>query len=165
MAFTCSSAMRVSTSAPGLRAGRRLAERHHDPGRSPSAITLAHAPPITASCRRCRFRFGDFPLRRWPRPRLRCLTFPVAVILYRFFIPLWVFCFGMILCFVSRSLRFSSALVCRRGASRARTGSGDYKGKQPRFSSLATWEPGPQSYCALPWRGVFRPWQCLPGKK
>ena len=60
-------------------------------------MVLAHTPPITASCRKCLLRFELLLLSKCPRPRLRCLTFPVAVNLYRFFIPLCVFCFGMVL--------------------------------------------------------------------
>lgn len=51
---------------------------------------------MTASCRRCRFRFDVLPLNKCPRPRFRALALPEAVTLKRFFIPLCVFCFGII---------------------------------------------------------------------
>lgn len=42
-------------------------------------------------------RLLDLLLIKWPRDDLRCLTLPFAVSLYRFFIPLCVFCLGMAL--------------------------------------------------------------------
>ena len=46
--------------------------------------------------RRLRRRFFDRPTAKWLVPACRCFALPVAVNRKRFFVPLRVFCFGMI---------------------------------------------------------------------
>jgi hypothetical protein len=59
-------------------------------------MIAASAPTTTLSLRKLRLRFELLLLKMWPRKALLCLILPVAVILNRFFIPLWVFCLGTI---------------------------------------------------------------------
>ena len=42
-----------------------------------------------------RFRFDDIRLAKWLVPALRCMALPVADKRNRFFVPLWVFIFGI----------------------------------------------------------------------
>ena len=45
--------------------------------------------------RKLRRRFFDMRLAKWLVPQGRCFALPVAVRRNRFFVPLWVFIFGM----------------------------------------------------------------------
>lgn len=46
--------------------------------------------------RKFRFRLALIPVARWLVPAWRCLALPVAVKRNRFFVPLCVFCFGIV---------------------------------------------------------------------
>ena len=46
--------------------------------------------------RKLRFRFCDIRAAKWLVPDLRCRAWPLAVRRNRFFVPLWVFCLGIV---------------------------------------------------------------------
>ena len=87
--------------------------------------------------RRLRRRLFDRPTAKWLVPAWRCLALPVAVSRNRFFVPLWVFCFGMVFLYVygrrkiGKRAILGSALRAEKGElriSRELTGKGVFGG-------------------------------------
>ena len=64
--------------------------------------------------RKLRFRLVDIRDCRWLVPAWRCLARPLAVRRKRFFVPLCVFCFGMILPIWKAELTKTSQFTCQR---------------------------------------------------
>lgn len=94
---------------------------------------LASGPSVTLSCRSPRFRLPDLWLNLCPRNALRCLILPEAVTLNRFRIPLWVFCFGMMI----RTFCLGILTVSVRGRFGLRRRASHYKCFPPDFSTEA----------------------------
>lgn len=71
---------------------------------------LLIAPASVQDLRSDRQRLPDFPLIRCPELRLLYFTLPFAVILTRFFRPLWVFIFGIAVILIQTKYHKSPAL-------------------------------------------------------
>lgn len=104
-----------------------------------------------------RFRFCDIRVARWLVPLLRCSTFPLAVILKRFFVPLCVFIFERAFAFVislfpvnplSATYKFQSRIqeyIGRRQSTKGRK-----IDKQPHNrASFPSRTPHPINECAV----------------